>query len=178
MNNNHIISSLNKELDELEAKIEELSNKYLDLKKENQLLKERQEHEVAEKFKIKEKNQKVQNKVEGIIKQVKIFGIYSTMNEQDKKKPVTVKILNQNYDIFCQEDEKDDLFKSAELLNDKMMKTKAEGKTIGLDRIAVISALNFANDSLSHKDITNSLNSSIKDRISKLHQKIDSILQN
>ena len=30
------------------------------------------------------------------------------MNEQDKKKPVTVKILNQNYDIFCQEDEKDD----------------------------------------------------------------------
>jgi hypothetical protein len=28
------------------------------------------------------------------------------------------------------------------------MKTKAEGKTIGLDRIAVISALNFANDSL------------------------------
>ena len=100
------------------------------------------------------------------------------MNEQDKKRPVTVKILNQNYDIFCQEDEKDDLFKSAELLNDKMMKTKAEGKTIGLDRIAVISALNFANDSLNHKDITNSLNSSIKDRISKLHQKLDLILQN
>ena len=71
MNNNHIISSLNKELDELEVKIEELSNKYLDLKKENQLLKERQEHEVAEKLKIKEKNQKVQNKVEGIINRLR-----------------------------------------------------------------------------------------------------------
>ena len=71
MNNNHIISSLNKELDDLEVKIEELSNKYLDLKKENQLLKERQEHEVAEKFKIKEKNQKVQNKVEGIINRLR-----------------------------------------------------------------------------------------------------------
>ena len=71
MNNNHIISSLNKDLDELEVKIEELSNKYLDLKKENQLLKERQEHEVAEKFKIKEKNQKVQNKVEGIINRLR-----------------------------------------------------------------------------------------------------------
>ena len=71
MNNDHIISSLNKELDELEVKIEELSNKYLDLKKENQLLKERQEHEVAEKFKIKEKNQKVQNKVEGIISRLR-----------------------------------------------------------------------------------------------------------
>ena len=100
------------------------------------------------------------------------------MNDQNKKIPVTVKILNQNYDIFCQENEKDDLYKSAELLNDKMMKTKAEGKTIGLDRIAVISALNFANDSLNHKDIINTLNFSIKGRILKLHQKIDAVLEN
>tara|TARA_B100000902_G_scaffold15286_1_gene18413 strand:+ start:476 stop:778 length:303 start_codon:yes stop_codon:yes gene_type:complete len=100
------------------------------------------------------------------------------MIDEDKKVPVTVKILNQNYDIFCLENEINDLHKSAELLNDKMMKTKAEGKTIGLDRIAVISALNFANDSLNHKDISNSLNTSIKDRISKLHQKIESVLQN
>tara|TARA_Y100000996_G_scaffold353527_1_gene293433 strand:- start:345 stop:647 length:303 start_codon:yes stop_codon:yes gene_type:complete len=100
------------------------------------------------------------------------------MNDQNKKIPVTVKILNQNYDIFCQENEKDDLYKSAELLNDKMMKTKAEGKTIGLDRIAVISALNFANDSLNHKDITNTLNFSIKERILKLNQKIDVVLEN
>ena len=100
------------------------------------------------------------------------------MNDQNRKIPVTVKILNQNYDIFCQENEKDDLYKSAELLNDKMMKTKAEGKTIGLDRIAVISALNFANDSLNHKDITNTLNFSIKERILKLNQKIDVVLEN
>jgi len=71
MNNDHIISTLNKELDDLEVKIEELSNKYLALKKENKLLKERQEQEVAEKFKIKEKNQKVQNKVEGIINRLR-----------------------------------------------------------------------------------------------------------
>ena len=58
-----------------------------------------------------------------------------------------------------------------------MMKTKAEGKTIGLDRIAVISALNFANDSLSHKEITNVLNSTIKQRILSINQKRESILQ-
>ena len=99
------------------------------------------------------------------------------MNDQNKKISVTVKILNQNYDIFCKENEKNELYKSAELLNDKMMKTKAEGKTIGLDRIAVISALNFANDSLNHKDLTNILNSSINERILKLHQKIDFALE-
>lgn len=71
MNNDHIISELNKELDELESKIEILSNKYLEIKKENQLLRERQEKEVSEKFKIKEKNQKVQTKVEGIINRLR-----------------------------------------------------------------------------------------------------------
>ena len=70
------------------------------------------------------------------------------------------------------------LIQSAELLNDKMMKTKAEGKTIGLDRIAVISALNFANDSLQHKDISNSLNSTIKQRILNLNLKLNTILEN
>ena len=99
------------------------------------------------------------------------------MEERNKKVPVTVKILNQNYEVSCNEDEKDVLFNSAELLNDKMMKTKAEGKTIGLDRIAVISALNFANDSLSHKEITNALNSTIKQRILSINQKLESILQ-
>jgi len=48
-----------------------LSKKYYDLKKENELLKERQEREVSEKFKIKEKNQKVQSKVEGIINRLR-----------------------------------------------------------------------------------------------------------
>jgi len=71
MNNDHIISSLNKELDDLEAKIQELSNKCLELQKDNGLLKERQEREVSEKFKIKEKNQKVQSKVEGIINRLR-----------------------------------------------------------------------------------------------------------
>jgi len=100
------------------------------------------------------------------------------MENNNKKIPVTIKILNQNYDVFCHEGEKEVLFNSADLLNDKMMKTKAEGKTIGLDRIAVISALNFASDSLNHKEITNALNSTIKERILNLNQKLDKILQN
>ena len=99
------------------------------------------------------------------------------MEDQNKKVAVTVKILNQSYDVFCTEGEKDVLLNSAELLNDKMMKTKAEGKTIGLDRIAVISALNFANDSINHKEMTNSLSSNIMQKISGLNHKLDTILQ-
>jgi len=99
------------------------------------------------------------------------------MDNQNKKIPVSVKILNQNYDVFCEENEKNTLLKSAELLNDKMMKTKAEGKTIGLDRIAVISALNFASDSLNYKEMSNTINSTVKDKIQRLNLKLDNILK-
>mgnify|MGYP001159548158 FL=1 len=98
------------------------------------------------------------------------------MDNQERKISVTVKILNQNYEVYCYENEKEMLIKSAELLNDKMMKTKAEGKTIGLDRIAVISALNFAKDSLNHKDMLNSINSTSKQKISDLNNKIDELI--
>ena len=98
------------------------------------------------------------------------------MENQNKKISITVKILNQSYDVYCDENEREMLIKSAELLNDKMMKTKAEGKTIGLDRIAVIAALNFTKDSLSYKDITNSLNSSVKNRVSELNHKLDNLI--
>ena len=98
------------------------------------------------------------------------------MENQNKKISITVKILNQSYDVYCDENEREMLMKSAELLNDKMMKTKAEGKTIGLDRIAVIAALNFAKDSLNYKDITNSLNSSVKNRVSELNHKLDNLI--
>ena len=99
------------------------------------------------------------------------------MDNHNKKIPVSVKILNQNYDVFCEENEKNTLLKSAELLNDKMMKTKAEGKTIGLDRIAVISALNFASDSLNYKEMSNAINSTVKDKIQRLNLKLDNILK-
>ena len=99
------------------------------------------------------------------------------MDNQNKKIPVSVKILNQNYEVFCEENEKNILLKSAELLNDKMMKIKAEGKTIGLDRIAVISALNFASDSLNYKEMSNAINSTVKDKIQRLNLKLDNILK-
>lgn len=100
------------------------------------------------------------------------------MENENKKIPVSVKILNQNYEVFCEENEKNILLKSAELLNDKMMKIKAEGKTIGLDRIAVITALNFASDSLNFKEISNAINSTVNNKIQSLNQKLDNILKN
>ncbi len=60
MDSNDTINDVKKELDLIENKIESLSQKYHMLLEENKLLKTRQEKEASEKYKIQQKNQKVQ----------------------------------------------------------------------------------------------------------------------
>jgi cell division protein ZapA len=63
--------------------------------------------------------------------------------EQDT---VKVKILDKEYLVACDEDEKDVLLASARYLNDKMTDVRETGKVVGMDRIAVMTALNLAHE--------------------------------
>ncbi len=60
--------------------------------------------------------------------------------------PVSVMISGKEYQIACPEEEKKSLIASAEMLNYNMEKIRATGKVVGLDRVAVMAALNIAND--------------------------------
>ncbi len=60
--------------------------------------------------------------------------------------PVTVRILGKEYQVACPEDERESLQSSADLLDKKMREIRDAGKIVGLDRIAVLAALNLAND--------------------------------
>ena len=62
---------------------------------------------------------------------------------------VNVKILDKEYQISCKADEKAALLDSAELLTSKMLEIRDSGKVTGLDRIAVMAALNMANELIS-----------------------------
>ena len=61
---------------------------------------------------------------------------------------VSVKILEKEYQVACPAEEKADLMASAELLNRKMREIRDSGKVVGLDRVAVMAALNMANELL------------------------------
>ncbi len=60
--------------------------------------------------------------------------------------PVSVTISGKEYQIACPEEEKISLIASAEMLNDNMATIRATGKVVGLDRVAVMAALNIANE--------------------------------
>ena len=61
---------------------------------------------------------------------------------------VTIRILEKEYQVACPADEKADLMASAEMLNKKMREIRDSGKVVGLDRVAVMAALNLANELL------------------------------
>jgi len=66
----------------------------------------------------------------------------------DSTTQVSVRILDKEYQVACPASERTDLLDSAEVLNAKMKEIRDSGRIVGLDRIAVMAALNMANDLL------------------------------
>ena len=90
---------------------------------------------------------------------------------------VNVKILEKEYQISCPADERKALVDSAELLNHKMREIRDSGKVVGLDRIAVMAALNLANDLLHAGGIHDHLESDVKLKVVEMRQRVESALQ-
>lgn len=58
--------------------------------------------------------------------------------------PVSIRILDKEYRVSCGADEKDDLLESGRMLDQRMREIRQAGRVIGIDRIAVMAALNIA----------------------------------
>ncbi|MEM1263754.1 MAG: cell division protein ZapA [Pseudomonadota bacterium] len=89
---------------------------------------------------------------------------------------VTVRILEKEYQVSCPAEERADLLDSAELLNRQMREIRDSGKVVGLDRIAVMAALNMANELLQTRNRDESLESSLGKRIKSMSERIDSAI--
>jgi cell division protein ZapA len=61
---------------------------------------------------------------------------------------ITVNILDRDYQIACNNEEKEPLLAAAKYLDQKMREIRDRGNVIGIDRIAVMAALNIAHDFL------------------------------
>lgn len=95
------------------------------------------------------------------------------MSKTAAPKPVSVHILDKEFLVNCPENERADLMASAELLNTKMREIRDSGKVVGIDRIAVMAALNMAHDLLDQRDNGKDLQFSIGARIRTLQEKIE-----
>ena len=89
---------------------------------------------------------------------------------------VSVRILDKEYQVACPASERTDLLDSAEILNAKMREIRDSGRVVGLDRIAVMAALNMANDLLHAQARDRLFEGDISDRLKVISDRVDSIL--
>jgi cell division protein ZapA len=89
---------------------------------------------------------------------------------------VSVRILDKEYQVACPANERTDLLDSAEILNVKMREIRDSGRVVGLDRIAVMAALNMANDLLHAKARDRMLDGDVSGRLKLISDRVESIL--
>ncbi|TDJ24366.1 MAG: cell division protein ZapA [Gammaproteobacteria bacterium] len=65
---------------------------------------------------------------------------------------ISVTILDKDYQVSCPVDEVDALTASARYLDQQMAEIRESGKILGSDRIAVMAALNIANEFLNNRE--------------------------
>lgn len=65
-----------------------------------------------------------------------------------KTRNVAVRILDKEYQVACPEEQQAELLLSAKHLDQQMRAIRQSGKVIGLERIAVMAALNISHELL------------------------------
>jgi len=94
----------------------------------------------------------------------------------DKAKTLDVSIMGRSYRVTCADEEREALLAAVTYVDKKMSEIKAASKVAGTERIAVMAALNIANELLSIKlgggfDIAE-----LKRRMNSVQSKLDQAL--
>ena len=90
---------------------------------------------------------------------------------------VSVRILEKEYQFSCAVEERAALLDSAEYLNTEMRKIRDSGKVIGLDRIAVMAALNMANELLKARNRDTAGDVDFVHRLRTLRERVEATLE-
>lgn len=100
------------------------------------------------------------------------------MSGNREQTQLTVRILGRDYQVACPEGERESLLNSAEYLSKRMTALQKKGKTLGMERIAVMTALNMARDLLDqeHRKQRAPMDDQVSERLQQLQFKIESAL--
>jgi cell division protein ZapA len=89
---------------------------------------------------------------------------------------ISVRILERGYHVACPPEERAALLDSAEYLNRKMREIRDSGKVVGLDRIAVMAALNIVNELLQSRGRDEGVESDLAVRVKAMRERVESAL--
>ena len=96
--------------------------------------------------------------------------------EQNPGALVSIAILDKEFKIACKDGEQEVLRASAQYLDKKMREIRHHGRIVGVDRIAVIAALNISHELLEQRQTYKLLERDLNERIRILQNKIEQVL--
>ncbi len=90
--------------------------------------------------------------------------------------PITVRILEREYRVMCAPDQRRELMESALYLDQQMRQVRDGGRISSLDKIAVMCALNMAEELLQLRQQMAERQQKVDKRVSDLANRLDSAL--
>lgn len=87
-----------------------------------------------------------------------------------------VTILDRDYGVSCPAEEVDELKSSARLLDERMREIRKSGKIVGVERIAVMAALNIAHELIKARNELNNYDRITEKHLARLNDKIERAL--
>jgi len=94
----------------------------------------------------------------------------------DRMVRVSVRILEKEYQVACLPEERSELLDSAEELNTRMREIRDAGAIVGLDRIAVMAALNLAHELMKMRGRGAVVDANVGERVRQLRERVESVL--
>ena len=89
---------------------------------------------------------------------------------------VTVNILEKDYQVACPAEQEQELIQSANYLDRQMRNIRETGKVIGVERIAVMAALNISHELLQSSTAADDVEQPAPEGVRQLNRKIDEAL--
>ena len=89
--------------------------------------------------------------------------------------PIDVKILDREFTVGCEPDERDKLMAAARFLDARMREVRGSNRMAALDRVAVLTALNLAAELLQLKQQDGSQDQAITRTLGEMNRKLDGL---
>lgn len=89
---------------------------------------------------------------------------------------ISVKILGRDYQVACPEGKEASLLDAAYFLDRRMAEIRNSSRVFGLERIAVMAALNLAHELLLHRNRTSDYTEIITEQLQNLNHKLEATL--
>ena len=96
--------------------------------------------------------------------------------ENTTPEPISVEILDREYQFACEAGEREALRAAAAFLDERMRSVKNAGRLMALERIAVMTALNLSDELLKLKNIEKHRQDNVDSRIRLLVNELDDAL--